>query len=952
MIKKKTSLFRRFLNRKNTDTDSNTQNVDKENTNTENNTQSVSTQSTEKKRPEKDNQEKDNTEKYSTDKYSSDKQRKSTSSQDEKKKSNTDNENRSRNRNSEPASDARKPKKIFAKTSTEQDKSKSDSRYENKSDSRGDSKSETRSDSRGDSRGEKRSDGRSNRRSDGKSRYESKSGGRSDNRKDSRGENRGGSRSENPRAAQSLGQNTGQNPSQNPSQNQSQNSGQNPARKYDSEVSGKIYSQDVLDLFKNTTGPLTATAVLHVLGLKKRHREQIRSILRSLESKGELVFLQGKHVLASSLANATGRLEIYRNSIAFVIQEDSTTQDIFIPYRALNGAWHGDKVLVRLMKSGKSGGSRPEGVIEKVLERKIKELAVRVNRTDKKTILEAMDFHFAAVKFILPNEELTNLQNNDVLIVKLNEQIAENAWSVSIKRVLGPENLADTQENITKESYNTPTVFPEEVLHEASLLPAEPAEEDFQNRTDLQNTPFVTIDGETAKDFDDAIYVEKTKKGWNLFVAIADVAHYVKDQSELDIEAVKRANSWYFPRSVEPMLPEALSNGLCSLKPHVSRLAMVVKMEINGQGQVEKKEMFEAVIKSHARLTYSFVNTAFIEKTEPLSEDLTFLNNWIPDAVDLAHVLQKKRVARGSIDFDLPEIGFTFNDNDYVDSIYIQERNFAHKLIEEFMVVCNETVAESLEERVFPCMYRIHPKADETKLFALFQVINKSAKDLDKKKIPSEMNSKEIQKLLAEVLGTEQEFLVNRLVLRSMKQAKYTPFHEEHFGLGSYAYCHFTSPIRRYADLIVHRIIKQTLQKKPHYPELVYLEKTATHLNERERAAMEAEREIQKRLSILYMQKYEGEEYSAVISSFSASNMWVELDIAVEGIIPFTSLTDDYYSYFKEHQLLVGERTGKTYRMGQKIQVKLAHASLERLELGFTIAKGQKTEDYKKYVQQ
>ncbi|MBU1612309.1 MAG: VacB/RNase II family 3'-5' exoribonuclease, partial [Proteobacteria bacterium] len=471
--------------------------------------------------------------------------------------------------------------------------------------------------------------------------------------------------------------------------------------------------------------------------------------------------------------------------------------------------------------------------------------------------------------------------------------------------------------------------------------------DDLTGRHDLRDLGLVTIDGRDARDFDDAVHVERTKSGWVLHVAIADVSNYVDLGSPLDREAYERGNSYYFPLSVEPMFPEKLSNGLCSLNPGVDRLAMVARIQFTRGGEPRETAFFPAVINSKARLTYGQVKLAVLDRDEETRASIAHVIGMLDTALELARALTEQRTRRGSLDFELPEAEVRIDDKGKVVSVRHKRMHYANRIIEEFMVAANEAVARYLAANGPACLYRIHPEADAEKLETLYKVLRKTGQSIQ---IPTETDVSALQGLISQVKGTDLEFLVNRMLLRCMKQARYSPEDEGHFGLASDCYCHFTSPIRRYADLVVHRLLKMSLgDTSLPVPGQGKLKDVADRLYVCERKAMEAEREMDRRVACLYLLDHLGEEFDGVLSSIAEYGFRVELqEIPVEGMVRLATLSDDYYAYFRDRELLVGERTGKAYRLGQKVRVKVQDVNLSALEVDFKLISGGR--DYKEYV--
>ncbi len=730
---------------------------------------------------------------------------------------------------------------------------------------------------------------------------------------------------------------------------------------------------EAMNVFKKSRKPLSVGELEKRLGLTKRHRKFIKDLLKGLVREGKIIKIGSAYGVVEKMNLITGKLQVQRSGAAFLLPDDKKRKDIYIHTKNLRDAWHGDRVTVAITGSH-WGGKREEGRVVRVLERGKQVFPVRVIRPMGGTALlchptdPRLDFGIVVEpdeavvddpvlddsgKEIYPAEsvetdvDFTRISKGDILLVAPGEQINPSLWEGRILKMLGDEDDAVVQEAIVKANHAIPTAFPGKVLAVADALPDEPTEEDFAEREDMRDIPFVTIDGATAKDFDDAVFVERTADGYRLRVAIADVSHYVAMDSPLDREALKRGNSYYFPKSVEPMFPEALSNGLCSLNPGVNRLAMTATIEFDKAGAPVKSSFAPAVIKSHARLTYEQVYKGVIQNDKEQQEEFGDLLPMLGLCEELARKINKLRKGRGSLEFDLPEPEILFNLQGRTVDIRPRCRNFAHQIIEEFMIAANEAVAEFLTEKGLGCLYRVHPGPDEEKLTNLFKVLRKIGIS---KQIPDPVTPQTLQEVISESEGTDQEYLVSRLLLRSMKQAKYEPANEGHFGLASECYCHFTSPIRRYADLVVHRLLKVALgDGHQAIPGEKQLSRIGSSISGTERTAMEAEREILKRLTIIFLKDKVGEEFTGVISSIAEFGFWVEFqEVMAEGMVRLSALGDDYYTFWADRQMIVGERTGHAFRLGQKITVRLESVSLEMLEANLSLVSG--AQDYKKFV--
>ncbi len=701
-------------------------------------------------------------------------------------------------------------------------------------------------------------------------------------------------------------------------------------RKHNSRINAK----ELLKLFRKKSKPISLKEIYQSLNPDKTEKDRIQDLLNTLENEGKIINIgQGKaYGLVEKMDMLTGTLEVVGSGIGFVLPEDKRRKDVFISPVNMGDAFPGDKVVAALLPYTK--GKNPEGRIVRVVERTVDYVPVRIMKKMDSTLYWGQSTHKSVqINYMVDVQELPREPEiEEVVLVEPLEVMDKGLWSGTGFEILGREDDPKVQERIVKILYKVPVKFPQQVIQAANKLPSEPSEEDINQRRDLCDHPFVTIDGAQAKDFDDGIYVQETGSGYKLFVAIADVTHYVKPGSPLDEEAKQRANSYYFPQSVEPMFPVELSNQLCSLNPDTPRLVMVVEMDFSASGEQRRASFYSAVIKSWGRLTYSQVKRALLDEDPQEQEKLGILYHMLQKAYKLAEILYKKKRQRGSLDFDLPEPELHFNIQGETMDIRPKVTHFGHQIIEEFMIAANEAVASYLEEKEQPCMYRIHPPPDQEKLSSLFKVLKKTdfASNL-----PQDTDPKSLQGLLREVEGSDLEFLVNRLLLRTMMQASYNPDNQGHFGLASQSYCHFTSPIRRYADIVVHRSLKNKLgiisttqlgSKK--------MLKMGDHLSKQERNAMSAEREIIKRLVALFLLDKIGTVYSGIISSVTDFGFWVELtEVSADGLVRLSSLTDDYYELYSAHQKIVGRRTGKTYILGQKLNVRLVNVSLARQEI-------------------
>ncbi len=609
----------------------------------------------------------------------------------------------------------------------------------------------------------------------------------------------------------------------------------------------------------------------------------------------------GGYTLSSALKRISGVLSMQRSGVGFVKPNLPAKGDVFISRSHLGNAWHGDRVVVAVFPG--RHGKNQDGRILEILERAVRELPVRVVRNLKNgtALCEPMDARIPAIFLADVSSLKMPPVKNELLRVGVGEAKGPELWTATVLSVLGDENDESVQEELTKANHAIPRAFSPDAMKEAVAFPRDPDPSSFADRKDLSRLPFVTIDGETARDFDDAVYVEEKGRGFVLYVAIADVAYYVRPGSALDAEAFTRGNSYYFPRSVEPMLPEVLSNGLCSLNPGVARLVMVAENFFSAKGIPSKEKFYPARIASSARLTYDQVRDGLILGEEKARKTLEPNLPMLERALVLARILADARKERGSLDFDLPEPECVFDADGSLVNLVPRESHFAHKLIEEFMVAANEAVARFLTDRGVQLLYRAHPAPDPDKLRTLHFVLSATGLlpvSLRPRRDSLPPSPRQLQAILDSARGTPHEYLVSRVALRAMMQAGYTPDLERHFGLASDCYCHFTSPIRRYADLIVHRSLKSALDSsdKTRLPGRKNLGAIADHINATERTVMEAEREIYRRMGVIFMSGHVSDTYDGVISGLTEFGIFVEIDKPMpDGMVRHLDFADDNY---------------------------------------------------------
>ena len=669
--------------------------------------------------------------------------------------------------------------------------------------------------------------------------------------------------------------------------------------------------------------PMKLKELAILLNVPKEQREELKQVLNLLLAEGKIsVSKKGKFGKAEAFA-LVGVFSGNARGFGFVAIEGQE-EDVFIPADRTGGALHGDRVQIVIDSEGRGG--RPEGTVVRILEH-ANETLVGIYEKGK------------GYGFVIPDNQRIS---KDIFIPQGCSQGAVSGHKVMVKiRDFGEKKGKKPEGVITEilghihdpgvdilsivRAYNLAEDFPGAVKNQLKQVPDEVKKDSWAGRKDLRDLPTVTIDGEEAKDLDDAISIERAGDGYRLGVHIADVSHYVQEHTPLDEEAFKRGTSVYLVDRVIPMLPHKLSNGICSLNEGEDRLALSCLMEIDSQGNVTGHEIAETVIRSDRRMTYTAVNAIVTDHDPQVTAEYAEFAEMFLLMKELADILRKKRHARGSIDFDFPESKIVLDEKGKPLEIKAYERNAATRIIEDFMLLANETVAEDYFWQELPFLYRTHDKPDEDRMKRLGTFINNFGYVL---RMPGgQVYPKEIQKLLDKVEGTPEELLISRLTLRSMKQAKYTTENTGHFGLAARYYTHFTSPIRRYPDLQIHRIIKESLhggltgKRISHYEKI--LPQVAVQTSALERRADEAERETDKLKKVQYMERFIGQEFEGVISGVTSWGFYVELPNTVEGLVHISELRDDYYVFLEERYELSGEMTGKTYKLGQTIRVQL-----------------------------
>ena len=701
----------------------------------------------------------------------------------------------------------------------------------------------------------------------------------------------------------------------------------------------KELERGIFEALERFNKPLRAREIAKYLKIPPEEREALRSKLKELAKGGKLVKLRGsKFALPEKLGLVVGKLCVYREGYGFVDPLEGG-KGVFVPGRSMAGAMNGDIVAVEIVKEGRDG--RREGKIVSVIERAVKKVVGRVEKSKGHCFVVPEDKRIR-YDIILTHADCKKVEDGDYVVVEIVSYPSETRGPVG--KVI--ENLGKSGPKFDIEliirKYDLPTEFPPEVLEEAEKIPDEVRPEDIEGRVDLRDQLCFTIDGENARDFDDAVAIEELPNGhYKLYVHIADVSHYVKPGSALDKEAYRRGTSVYFPDRCIPMLPERLSNGICSLNPNVDRLTFTCEMEINKKGIVVDYKIYESVIHSKARLTYTIAQK-IIDGDEEAVEKFPHVVDSLKKMYQLAQILYKKRYKRGSLDFDLPEPVVVLNAEGEPIDIYKAERLWSHRIIEEFMIAANETVAEFMFWTDYPSVYRVHESPDRDKLQEFLNFVRSLG--LRVPSVKNDIQPKILQRILEQVEGRPEEKLVNYLMLRTMARAKYSPDNIGHFGLASTYYTHFTSPIRRYADLTLHRLVRMA-QKGLFKPDSIpaweeKLEVICKHITERSVLADEAERDVIELKKLQFASNHVGEVFEAVITGVSEQGLYVEtIEQVIPGFVHVSSLKNDYYICVPKQYCLVGEKTGTVFRIGDRVLVKLLSVDIENRKAEFEIVR-------------
>ena len=700
--------------------------------------------------------------------------------------------------------------------------------------------------------------------------------------------------------------------------------------------------------------PMDIQELVTVFDINPDEYKPFKKALKAMEKEGLIVRTKkDKFALPERLGLITGKLQVHQKGFGFLIPEVEGEKDVFIASSCMNGAMNNDKVIVQVTREDLNGKKR-EGEVLEVLE--------RANTKIIGVYEDSRNFGFVVPEDSRLNQDIfvskkdrANAKTGDVVICEVTKWPEKRRSPEGIiKEVLGQKGEKGLDILTIIKKYGLPEEFSEKVLSYAENISEEIDEKEYKRRKDIRNLRMVTIDGEDAKDLDDAVSIERLEGGnFRLGVHIADVTHYVREKNPLDKEALKRGTSVYLIDRVIPMLPKKLSNGICSLNPQVDRLTLSCFMTIDQKGKVLSHEIAETIIKTNERMTYTDVTKILRDNDEELIKRYDYLVDDFKAMEELCLILREKRMRRGAIDFDFEESKIILNELGKPIDIKPYERAIANRIIEEFMLVCNETVAEHMFWTNTPFVYRVHEDPDEEKLEKFKEFVYNLGYIV---RWGQETHPRALQDLLEKIKGKKEETVVNTLLLRSMMQAKYSPECVGHFGLAAKYYCHFTSPIRRYPDLQIHRIIKDHINSKIDDKRSTRLtnivEVASKQASEMERLAQEAEREVDDLKKAEYMLDRVGEEFNGIISSVTSFGLFVELPNTIEGLIHITALDDDYYIYDEAHLCLIGERRKKVYKLGDEAKVRCSRVDIENREVYFDLVEDEETKEEIKATQE
>ena len=709
---------------------------------------------------------------------------------------------------------------------------------------------------------------------------------------------------------------------------------QREAEKYENPIPSR---ELILAALEHAGKTLSRTEIANLFKLESEDDlEALRRRLRAMERDGQVLYNRGQqYCLVNNKDLIVGRIIGHPDGFGF-LRPDDGSDDLYLSPREMNPLLHNDRAMLRVAGIDKKG--RREGAVVEILERNTHQIVGRLYEEDGFTYV-VPDNKNIAQTLLVEADGVGDAQHGQIVVAEVTEQPTKLHQPIGrIIDVLGDHLAPGMEIEMAIRSYELPNVWPAELLEEIKSLSAEVPESAKEGRVDLRSTPLVTIDGEDARDFDDAVYCKKTPKGWKLLVAIADVSHYVQVDTELDKEAKNRSTSVYFPEQVIPMLPEILSNGLCSLNPHVDRLCMVCELFIDEEGCVSRSRFYDAVMRSHARLTYTEVAKILVDGDETLADTYKAVLPHLRELYALYKVMRISREKRGAMDFDTQETRIIFGTDRKIEKIVPVIRNDAHKLIEEFMITANSAAAKYLNAKKIPKLLRIHEGPSSDKLLNLKTFLGELGLKFGGGVSPTPLD---YMHLVDSVKDRPDAHLIQTVLLRSMSQAVYSPDLKGHFGLALDAYAHFTSPIRRYPDLLVHRAIRHCLAgKSPEtfvygMPEMIML---GEHCSANERRADDATRDVVSWLKCEYMMDKIGEEFSGIISAVTSFGFFVELaDIYVEGLVHISNLGQDYFHFDPTSHQLKGERTNTNYRLGDTVKIRVVRVDLDEKKMDFEL---------------
>ena len=701
------------------------------------------------------------------------------------------------------------------------------------------------------------------------------------------------------------------------------------AANYENPLPSREY---ILEIMAEEGAPVSEEKLWKLLGIGKNDREILGRRLAAMERDGQILRNRKDALcIAEKLNLIAGKVQGHADGFGFLIP-DAGGEDLFLSPKEMAKVLHGDRAMVR--QAGVDRRGRPEGKIVEVLERANKKLVGRVIRERGVVLVAAEDRRINQDVLIPPGQDINAIAGQVVMVELIDQPSAYTQPIGKVVEILG--NYADPgmEIEIALRKHQLPYEFLPAAVKQAEAYPKLVQKKDWAGRVDLRELPLVTIDGETARDFDDAVFCEPQGKGWRLVVAIADVSFYVKPGEPLDQDAYDRGNSVYFPRRVIPMLPEALSNGLCSINPDVERLCMVCDMQIDGKGKIKRYKFYPSVMRSKARMTYTKVHDMIVNPEGETAKEYAWLMPHVQHLNALFQILLKARTERGAIEFETIETLMMFNENGKIDRIVPSSRNDAHRLIEECMLAANVCASDFLKEHGHPALYRIHEGPTLAKLEKLRGFMAEFGFTLGGGDTP---HAKDYGKLMGLIKGRPDEQLLQTVLLRSMQQAVYSPDNVGHFGLAYETYTHFTSPIRRYPDLLIHRAIKAVLDGKKYKPGS--WEELGMHCSMTERRADDATRDVETWLKCFYMQDKVGEVFNGTVAGVTSFGLFVALDeVYVEGLLHVTELGNDYFNFDNIRHEMAGERTGVRYRLGDRLRVKVARVDMETSKIDFVRA--------------